>query len=488
MSLAERAACGAMIAGLCLAGAVSHAMAEGSPLIVVKAGTLHVGNGEVIDGGMVIVEGDRIVRVGRDLPVPAGATVIELADGAITPGLIDANAALEPSDVMAVESRGAPYVLRDLFGGGGPHDLQRSQAEDDPEPCPNEPRHVVGTTCPVCGSDEGPPPLSVGTRPSASAIESSSEVIPHTRVIDSVNLRSPDFERLVRGGVTTVFVAPDSAAVIGSQGAIVRTGGAMSERIVRETADIMATMGSDPSNRGMRNRLPVREFVTFMSRRPTTRMGVTWVFRKALYDTRRFEQGIPTYGADVPSTAAMETLRKLLSGDVPLRIQARMQHDILSALRLAEEFGLSFTLVEATEAYRCIEELRSSQTPVIYGPIFVEPSGWRALLGEADRPGLHTLKALLDAGVTTALTAHELRDEDGLARQAMYARRCGVSLAEVTRCVTESPARMLGLADEIGTLEPGKRADIVLFNGGAFEGTSQPTVVLIGGQVVMDRR
>jgi imidazolonepropionase-like amidohydrolase len=448
---------------------------------------VHVGNGDVIENGTVIVEGGRIVRIGSDLPVPEGAKVIDLADGAITPGLIDAHAALEPTAAAAVESRGAPYEPPSLFGSDFGLGSSEAEREDPAEHCPLESRHEPGETCPVCGSQNAPP-LAVGARLTPSAIESSSEVIPHTRIIDSVNLRSPDFDRLVRGGVTTVFVAPDPAAVIGSQGAIVRTGGPMNERIVRDTADIMATMGADPSYRGGSNRLPVREFVTFMSRRPTTRMGVTWVFRKALHDTRRFEQGIPTYGADTPSTAAMQTLTKVLAGDIGLRIQARMRHDIFSALRLADEFGLSFTLVEATEAYHCIEELKASETSVIYGPIFVDPPGWRAITGEADRARLHTLKALLDAGVTTALTAHELRDEDGLARQAMYARRCGASLADATRCVTETPARMLGLADEIGTLESGKRADIVLWNGKAFDGTSQPTVVMIGGEVVMDRR
>jgi len=98
------------------------------------------------------------------------------------------------------------------------------------------------------------------------------------------------------------------------------------------------------------------------------------------------------------------------------------------------------------------------------------------------------MKALLDSGIETALTAHELRDEDGLARQAMYAIRYGVAADKVLRAVTATPARILGLGDELGTLEPGKRADVVIWSGQPFEATSSPLVVLIDGEVVLDRR
>jgi imidazolonepropionase-like amidohydrolase len=213
-------------------------------------------------------------------------------------------------------------------------------------------------------------------------------------------------------------------------------------------------------------------------------MGVAWVFRKALHDTQRQEQGIALHGADTPSPAAMRVLRQVLSGEIPLRIQARMQHDILTALRLAKEFKLSFTLVEGTEAYKCIEELKESRTPVVFGPIYVAAPGMRGATLEINDNRLHTFKALFDAGVTTALTAHELRDEDGLARQAMYARRLGVPLAEVTRAVTSTPAAILGLSDQIGSIEAGKRADIVLWDGEPFDGTSKPVTTLVGGEVI----
>lgn len=474
-------------------GGATPAQADPQATIVVKAHELHVGNGEVIGGGMLLIENGRIAKVGADLTPPAGATVIEVPQGTITPGLIDANASVDGSDAMmvgdAARASDPSEALRRFFDPRHDHRHVHRGLDCCGSRCPLSYQHVAGTKCPMCGfPDASPGPMALGVRPFVSLTEESSEVVPNTRVIDSVNLRSRDFDRLLGEGVTTVFVGPDSASVIGSRGAIVRTGGAMVDRVVREADAVKASLGTDPSWRGTRNALPFGPFVTFHSRRPTTRMGVTWVFRKAFYDTKAYEKGRPTHGADTPSEEAMKVLADVLAGKVPLRIQARMQHDILTALRLTEEFGLSFTLEEGTEAQLCTDELKSRGVPVIYGPIYVEAQGYRARSAETDRARLNTMKALIDAGIPTALSAQELRDENGLSRQAMYAIRYGVSPADVTRSVTATPAKLLGLGEQIGTLEPGKRADVVLWNGEPFGGDSKPIVVLIGGKIVLDRR
>ncbi|MCH8147852.1 MAG: amidohydrolase family protein [Planctomycetes bacterium] len=454
--------------------------------VVIKAGTLHTGHGQVIADGMLILRDGLVFQVGRSLPVPKGATVIEVAAGSITPGLIDANAAVEADDeVMLTSSKSPRDVLHDFFC---PRHRHKKVMGCCGSTCSRAVRHVEGGTCSECGFPNAKPVLAVGTRPGRSLVEDSSEVIPHTRVIDSVDLRARDFDRLLRGGVTTVFVAPDSAAVISSQGAIVRTGGAIDRRILRETAAVKATIGVEPSWRGRGNGRPWGNRVTFMTRRPTTRMGVGWVFRKAMYDTQGEATGVSPYGADTPSDAAMKTLRKVLRGEIPLRIQARQRHDISTACRLADEFSIPFVLEEATEAHHCIEELKRRNVSVVYGPIYISPrpDGWREW--EIGQGRLHTMKTLLDSGIETALTAHELRDEDGLARQAMYAIRFGVAADKVLSAVTATPARILGIGDELGTLEPGKRADVVLWSGRPFEATSSPLVVLIDGEIVLDRR
>jgi imidazolonepropionase-like amidohydrolase len=337
--------------------------------------------------------------------------------------------------------------------------------------------------CPCCGYPNVAQmhELISGVEQSYSLTESSSEVVPHTRVIDTMNLRSPDFERLVLGGVTTVFISPDSAAVIGPQGAVVRTAGPMMDRIVEAAADVKGVMGTDSFTVGADNNPPFRGFVSVRTRRPNTRMGVTWVFRKAFYDTKEWKKGVTPAGADTPPVEAFPVLESVLEGKIPLRMQARMGGDISTALRLTDEFGLKFTLLEGNEAYKCVDELKAHDIPVIYGPLSIDPAGMRQAIADRGEQRLSTVRELMDAGVTVALSAQDLREEDGLARQAMYAVRAGVSPEQAIQAVTLTPARLLGIDKDTGSIETGKRADLVVWSG-------EPVVVMIGGRSVMDLR
>jgi len=272
--------------------------------------------------------------------------------------------------------------------------------------------------------------------------------------------------------------------VIGPRGTVVQTADAGGDRVLVPVAAVKATIGSDPSYFGVRNRTPSRYSMSIYARRPNSRMGLVWVFRKAFYDARNREQGLDMYGADVPPAAAVPVLLDVLHGKVPLRIQARIQRDILSAIRLADEFHLPFTLEEATEAYLCIDEIKAANVPVIFGPIYETATGIRRRSGEGRRSRPYTIRALLDAGIPTALSAQEMREEDGLARQAMYAMRFGVSLNDALQSVTATPAKLLGIDDKLGTLEAGKQANVVAWSGPPFAATSRITRVVIRGQTV----
>ncbi len=458
--------------------------AAADSVVVLKAPRRYVGDGSVLETGVVIVREGKISEVGSNLPIPTGADVIEIAGGSITPGLIDANARLEPQDLVLSTRRTAAQVVRELFsvdghfGTDGPVSGERLQ---DPRSDDEQDGHEE--------HDEHDEDISFapGVRTVATS-EQSSEVVPHTRVIDSLDLGSPDFERLVRGGVTTVYASPDSSAVIGARGAILKTAGPAGSRVLSAAAAVKAVIGSDPTSVGTSNRSARGRRVNLYTRRPTTRMGVTWVFRKAFYDTLARGRGLPVGGADTPSEAASATLALVLKGEVPLRIQARTLPDITTAYRLGAEFGLSFIIEEGTEAHRCLELLKARPMPVIYGPIEDRPRGLRRSTYETRNARLYTLRSLIEAGIPTALSAQDLREEDGLARQAMYAMRFGVSEENALKAVTSTPARLLGIEKRVGTLAAGKDADIVLWSGRPFAATSMPVVVLVGGEVVVDRR
>lgn len=484
-----------------MATAASLVAAAQADVIAVKAGTLHTGTGDPISGAVVVIDEGRITAIGAGIPIPSGATVYEFEEGHITAGLIDASARLERQDIFLPEEARPAGDLSGFF-------LKQIPFHEDGAACvtcsgmalcPLSHLHGEFTTgtdqdleeelgCPCCGwpSHNISQILTAGVQPAVTSTESSSEVVPHTSVLDVANLRSPDYGWLARGGVTTAFIAPDTSAVIGPQGAIVTTFGSIRDRVIDDSADVQAVIGTDPYAVGLRNSRPFGQFVTSRTRRPTTRMGVSWVFRKAFTDTIDWMEGREVTGSDQPPAEAYPILEKLLGGEIPLRILARDRNDIEAAVRLSGEFGLTFTLVEATAAYDCWDVLESARPEIIFGPVSDTSVGLRRYSGDENLARLGTIRELFERGFEPALTAQDMRDEEGLAGQAMMAIKTGVSFEQALRAVTVNPARILGLSDEMGSLEVGKRADLVLWSGKPFEATTSPSVVIVGGRVAVN--
>lgn len=488
--------------------ATAHAFAADSGAVVICARRILIGNGDVIENGQILVEKGRIVAIAPQVEAPISVPRLHIDGGTVTPGLIDANARLESYSVVPTRSRPAAAVAagttreREPEPEDASHDSEQDHAGHSHPPTPDLARpgqgneiasdysaiedlsddccQLVDSSLPSASADEA---FASGVGPGWVVTDQTAEVAPHNRVIDSLDLSTLDLTRLVRGGVTTVYVSPDSSAVIGARGAIVRTAGA--DPVVREAGAVKATIGSDPIWLGTRNSslFFAREAGRF-HRRPTSAMGVTWVFRKAFFDAQRRAQGLPVGGADTPSPEALDVLGQILAGEVELRIQARRQVDILTAFRLAAELGLRFTLEEATEAYLCLDEIQAAGSAVVFGPIFERATGIRRFSTEADRSRFHTFGSLLARGIPTALSAQELRDEDGLVRQGMVAMRFGSSEEDVLRALTETPAKLLGIDDVTGTLAVGKRADLVVWTGAPFSATSRPALVMVGGETV----
>jgi len=285
-------------------------------------------------------------------------------------------------------------------------------------------------------------------------------------------------------GVTTVYLSPDPSSVIGCRGAVVKTGGDGATRVIRERSDLKVSLGPEGWIRGERNRGP-RGFVDYRARRPTTRMGMAWVFRKAFFDAQaaleRIDRGETTLEDLDPAQAA---LVRVLRKEIPLRIQAREDIDIWSALRLCREFDLTCVLEEGTEAYRCLSELKAAQTPVIFGPVFADGSAARRITGQYLRPCRNTAGLLHEAGIPLALTAGPLEGDEGLALQASLALRYGLPFEAALDAVTREPARLLGVSDRMGELKPGFDADLVLWSEQPFQTRARPLLVMIQGKVV----
>jgi imidazolonepropionase-like amidohydrolase len=317
----------------------------------------------------------------------------------------------------------------------------------------------------------------------AKSVEQSKEIEPSVRVADALDPFAIDWARELRSGVTTVLANPPDFDVIGGLGVVLKTGGpeSIEKRTVKPDAVLRGAMGSQPS---AGNHPAFGRPTDFYSRRPTTRMGVEWEWRKAFYDAdaSRRDPSRAFAGSDV--------VLRALAGDLTMAVQAWTTQDIRTAVFLKEELerelgGRPRMIIDAAaEAWKDPELLVRSKVAVVLPPF---PASGRT--GEGAFMAWNVAKLLHDQGVPIALSSHgEPGIEDRLPMQAAYAMRGGLSFDDALAAVTIAPARMLGVEDRVGSVEVGKDADLVLWNGEPFEPGTRVVGVILGGVLEVDPR
>ncbi|MEM7204541.1 MAG: amidohydrolase family protein [Planctomycetota bacterium] len=314
---------------------------------------------------------------------------------------------------------------------------------------------------------------------SRDANEQGDEVTPHLHIVDVIDPAAPAFRRARRAGVTTAQVSPGNRNAVGGLGAVVKTrGDTVADMLVRDETCLRVTLGSEPSagNRPIRFGTPA----TIYYRRPNTRMGVVWAIRKAFYDAMAYRdrKTVPEEGEPAASDAGMEVLLQALERKLQVRTTARAEQDIRTALRLAAEFGYETVVEEATEAWRVADDLAAAQARVV----FAAPSADSSTDGA--KPRWHSLNALAAADVPFAIATGSNKAALDLIHEVTFAVRNGLDRDAALASVTLEPARILGVAERVGSLEAGKDADLVVWSGDPFDPSSRPTRVYIDGKEV----
>lgn len=315
------------------------------------------------------------------------------------------------------------------------------------------------------------------------SVEQSREVAPELRVASAVDVFSIEFTRVLSGGVTSVLVNPPDYDVIGGLGVVLKTAGddSVAARTVRADAVLRGAMGGQPSQG---NHPAFGRPTDFFSRRPTTRMGVEWEWRKAFWDTVQSEKDASK------AFPGMQRLKDVLAGKLTLSIQAWTTQDIRTALFLKEELEREklgtprFVIDAAAEAWREPQLLVRTKTPIVLPPF---PSDGRT--GEGAFMAWNVAEMLHAQGVLVALSAHGSGElDERLSMQAGYAMRGGLPFEAALQSVTINPARILGVEDRVGSIEVGKDADLVLWNGEPFEASSRAIGVIVDGVLRVDPR
>jgi len=315
------------------------------------------------------------------------------------------------------------------------------------------------------------------------SVEQEHEISPGMRIADSIDLFDPEWTRTAKSGVTTVLANPRDDDVIGGLGLALKTAGANSvvERTLKADAVLRGAIGTQPSQR---NHPAFGSPSDIFSRRPTTRMGVEWEWRKAMYDAAasRADKSRAYQGS--------EHVLAALDGKLALCIQTWSTQDIRTAVFLKEEIEREklgsprLILDAAAEAWKEPQLLVRSKAMVVLPPFPLQ-----GRTGEGSFMAHDTAKVLHDLKVPIALSAHGTgAAETRLDRQAGLAMRGGLPFEAALAAVTIAPARMIGIDDRVGSIEVGKDADIVLWSGVPFELTSRVVGVLIDGRLVLDPR
>ncbi|MCL4424850.1 MAG: amidohydrolase [Firmicutes bacterium] len=308
--------------------------------------------------------------------------------------------------------------------------------------------------------------------------EVTNPVTPQLRGIDSLNPNDPAIADVVAAGVTAVYTGPGSANIIGGTGMVIKLRGKTAEEMVL------------PGTEGMKMALgenPKRVYGEGKKQMPATRMGNAAVLREALTQARNYlkkQERAKNDGKDLPDyDLKLEALGLVLRREMKARIHAHRADDIMTAIRIAEEFGLDFVIEHATEGYLIADVLAEKGVCCTVGPLLMSRGKM-----ELERVTLKNVGLLAKAGVKVAIQVDTTSNTKWLPLHAGLAVREGMSEEEAFRAVTINPAEILGVDHRLGSLEVGKDADIAIFDGHPFCTTTKAEMVFIDGRRVFSLR
>lgn len=300
--------------------------------------------------------------------------------------------------------------------------------------------------------------------------EMTSPVTPQMRAVDAVWPGDTAFNKARAAGVTTVCVLPGSANVIGGTGAVLKTAGRNVERMaMRAPACLKVAFGENVKHsHGLK-----------ANRMPLTRMGIAALFRQAFDEARVYAER-RRRDPDLPSDAGKEILGAALRREIPLRAHCARSDDILTALRLAREYGLEVVLDHGYEAHFVLEEVLAAGASVVLGPAFRTCGSTENL-----HMSFESTRRLDEAGVIVAhMTDHPIIPIEYLSIQAGLCVRAGMTPERALSTITHNPARILGVADRVGRLAHGLDADLVVLDGPPLSLESRVLETRIGGRIV----
>ncbi len=412
------------------------ASAQSKPLVL-KGGKLLTITHGTIENGVLVMSGGKISAVGAagSVNIPADAQVIDVTGMTVYPGLIDSETALGLTEISAEQ------MTNDL-------------------------------------------------------IESSDEIMPHMHVYDAFHAESELIPVSRLNGITNAVVAPSSGDTLPGQDAFIQLEGASAQEmlLIKDIAMPMNFTGEQRRNESWEK----RKF-------PQTRMGMAAQLRQTFLDAQEYERNWKDYEkkktdfANQPASdknkdkendkkqpptppkrdLKLEALLPYLDGKKQVVLAAEEASDLETAVGLAKEFNLKFVLNHISYSQAVLDYVASLKVPVIVGPIYETPKP------DERFDAVYSLPAqLYKRGVKIAFASFDAHNVRNLPYQAGFASAFGLPYDEALKAVTLNPAEIWGVADQLGSLDAGKTANVVVANGDPLDFKTDVKQVYIEGKAI----
>jgi imidazolonepropionase-like amidohydrolase len=296
----------------------------------------------------------------------------------------------------------------------------------------------------------------------------------HVRALDGINPADLGFRDAIAGGVLAVNVNPGSGNPIGGQTVAIKCWGrTVDEMVLRSPSGVKSALGENP-----------KRVYGNKQQMPSSRLGTAAVIREGFVRAQAYLDKLAAAepGKPVERDLRSEALGRVLQGEIPWRQHSHRADDIATGLRIAREFGYRLVIDHGTEAYLIADVIAEHDVPVVVGPLI---SGRvKVELRNISMAGPGILAA---AGVTIALTTdHPFLPIHYLTHQVALAVREGLDRTTALESITINPARIAGIDDRLGSLEPGKDADLCIWTGDPLDPMSRVDRAFVDGRQVYE--
>ena len=309
--------------------------------------------------------------------------------------------------------------------------------------------------------------------------ESTDPVMPHLRAIDAIYHADRSFVEAYENGVTTVVTGPGSANVIGGQFAALKTYGRyVDEMIIKQPVAMKVAFGENP-----------KTIYNEKHQAPMTRMATAAILRESLFEAKEYKERLKSFISNPDEYEKpdfdfkKDALVQVLNKEIPLKAHVHRADDIMTAVRIAKEFDVNITLDHCTEGYLIKEVLAETGLSVIVGPLITDRSKIELKNQNLKTPGI-----LSKLGIKVAImTDHPCVPEQYLCLCAAIAAREGMDEKEAMKAITINAAEIIGINNRVGSIEIGKDADIVIYDGHPFELKTQVQKTIINGNIIYEK-